>query len=128
VQVVDGVAPVILNVPAESREHHADIKPRHLHPRDVSINVAQERLLQHGHHIQVPAAAGVFLPRQREPCALRISTGLGLWKDFEITSKQEVSELHEYLCESIVKSLRTLFIRTANKRRFNQLLSMLSMS
>lgn len=45
VQVVDGVAPVIFNVPAESWEHHAHVEPWHLHPRDVSINMAQEWLL-----------------------------------------------------------------------------------
>ena len=60
-QVVNGVAPVILNVPAESWEHHTDVKPGHLHPRDVSIDVTQQGLLQHGHHVQVPATAGVFL-------------------------------------------------------------------
>lgn len=61
VQVVDGVAPMILNVPAESGEYHANIKPRHLHARDIAINMAQERLLQYGHNIQVPATAGVVL-------------------------------------------------------------------
>lgn len=65
VEVVDGVAPVVLNVPAERGEDHPHVEPGDLHPRDVSVDVAQQRLLQHGHHVQVPAAARVLLQDTR---------------------------------------------------------------
>lgn len=41
-QIVNGIAPVVLNVPAETGEAHAHVAPGHFHPRDVSINVAQD--------------------------------------------------------------------------------------
>lgn len=52
---------MILNVPAECRKHHPHIKPGDLHPRDVSVDVAQEWLFQHRHHVQVPTTACIFL-------------------------------------------------------------------
>ena len=55
VQEVDGVAPVVLNVPAERGETHAHIKPGYLHARDVHIDVGEHRLLQHWHVVEVPA-------------------------------------------------------------------------
>lgn len=57
---------MILNMPAEGWKHHSHIKPGDLHPGDVSVNVAEERLLQQRHHIQVPATAGVILTKKRE--------------------------------------------------------------
>lgn len=54
-QEVDGVAPVVLDVPAEGGETHAHIEPGHLHTRDVHIDVSEHRLLQHRHVVQVPA-------------------------------------------------------------------------
>lgn len=61
VQVVDGVAPVILDVPAEGGETHADIKPRQRHPANVSRHVGQHGGIHHGQVVQVPAALEVFL-------------------------------------------------------------------
>ena len=66
VQVIDRVAPVILNMPAEGRKHHSHIKPGNLHARDVSINVAKKGLLQQRHHIQVPATAGIVLTKNNK--------------------------------------------------------------
>lgn len=65
-QVVDGVAPVILNVPAEGGEAHADIKPRQRHPTDVSCYVSQNRRVHHRQVVQVPATFEVFLQKQQE--------------------------------------------------------------
>lgn len=61
VEVVNGITPVILNVPAKGWEDHAYIEPGHLHARDVCIDVAQYGLLQHWHHVQVPATGSVLL-------------------------------------------------------------------
>lgn len=55
VQEVDGVAPVVLNVPAEGGETHPHIEPGHLHTRDVYVDVGEHGLLQHGHVIQIPS-------------------------------------------------------------------------
>lgn len=60
-QIVNGIAPVVLNVPAETGEAHAHVAPGHFHPRDVSINVAQDRLLQHRQVIQVPTRRYILL-------------------------------------------------------------------
>lgn len=60
-KVVDGIAPVILNVPAERREAHPHIKPGHLHARNISIDVSKDRLFQYGHIVEVPARKGIFL-------------------------------------------------------------------
>ena len=54
VQEVDGVAPVVLDVPAEGGEAHAHIEPGHLHARDIHVYVGKDRLLQDWHVIQVP--------------------------------------------------------------------------
>lgn len=54
-QEVDGVTPVILDVPTERGEAHAHVEPGHLHTRDVHIYVGEHRLLQHWHVVQVPA-------------------------------------------------------------------------
>lgn len=54
VEVVNGATPVILNMPTKGWEDHAHIQPGHLHARDICIDVAQYRLFQHWHHIQVP--------------------------------------------------------------------------
>lgn len=62
VQVVDGVAPVILDVPAEGGKAHAHIKPRQRHPTDVSRYVSQHRRVHHCQVVEVPATFEVFLP------------------------------------------------------------------
>lgn len=41
VMVVDGIEHVILDVPAEAGEHHANVHPRHDHPRNVLLYVTQ---------------------------------------------------------------------------------------
>ena len=61
VEVVNGVTPVILNMPTKGREDHAHIEPGHLHARDICIDVAQYRLFQHWHHIQVPTTRSILL-------------------------------------------------------------------
>ena len=61
VEVVDGVAPVVLDVPAEGGEAHAHIQPGQLHATDVGCNVSQHGGIQHRHVVQVPAAAQVML-------------------------------------------------------------------
>lgn len=85
VQVIDGVAPVILNMPAESWKHHSYIKPGDLHPRDVSINVAKEGLLQQRHHVQVPATAGIILSKKNRS----VSVKMQIFREF---FKQEMSD------------------------------------
>lgn len=60
-EVVDGVTPVILNMPAKGREDHAYVEPGHLHAGDVCVDVAQHGLLQHRHHVQVPTTGGILL-------------------------------------------------------------------
>ena len=64
-QVVDGVAPVILNVPAEGGEAHADIKPWQRHPTDVSCHMSQYRRVHHRQIVEVPATFKVFLQDRR---------------------------------------------------------------
>ncbi len=76
-QVVDGVAPVVLDVPAEGREAHAHVEPGQLHAADVPADVRQHRLLQHRHVVQVPARARVLLctphhHRTRRPVIPRV--------------------------------------------------------
>lgn len=66
VEEVDGVTPVVLNVPAEWGETHAYIEPGHLHARDVHIDVGEDWLLQHWHVIQVPAGVGILLTREEK--------------------------------------------------------------
>lgn len=61
VQEVDGVTPVVLDVPAERGEAHAHVEPGHLHAGDVHVDVGEHGLLQDRHVVQVPARAGVFL-------------------------------------------------------------------
>ena len=63
-QVVDGIAPVILNVPAKGGEAHPHIEPRHLHARDVHVDMRQNRLLEHRHVIQVPTRKCIFLQKE----------------------------------------------------------------
>ena len=65
VQVVDGVAPVVLNVPAEAGEAHAHVRPRHLHPGDVCVHVAQHRPLDVREVVQVPARHRILLLLRR---------------------------------------------------------------
>lgn len=60
-QVVDGVAPMILNVPAEGGEAHANIKPGQRHPTDVSRYMSQYRRFHHRQVVEVPATLKVFL-------------------------------------------------------------------
>lgn len=66
VQVVDRVAPVVLDVPAERREAHAHVQPGELHAAYVSGDVSKNRLFHHWHVVQVPAAVQVFLKTQKQ--------------------------------------------------------------
>lgn len=61
VQVVDRVAPVVFDVPTERREAHAHVQPGELHAADVSSDVGKNRLLHHGHVVQIPATVQIFL-------------------------------------------------------------------
>lgn len=40
-QIVDGIAPVVLNVPAERGEAHAHVEPRQSHATDISSDMGQ---------------------------------------------------------------------------------------
>ena len=60
VHVIDGVAPMILDVPTKGGEAHADVAPGHLHPADVAANVAQDRSLQHRKDVEIPSRIRVF--------------------------------------------------------------------
>lgn len=62
VQVVDGIAPVVLNMPAKGGEAHPHVQPGHLHARDVCIDVSKDWLLQDGHVVQVPTRESIILP------------------------------------------------------------------
>lgn len=61
VEVVNGVTPVITQYANKGWEDHAHIQPGHLHARDICIDVAQYRLFQHWHHIQVPTTRSILL-------------------------------------------------------------------
>lgn len=61
VQVVYGIAPVILNVPAERGEAHAHVKPWQCHPANVGRHVSQHGTIHHGQVVEVPATLEVFL-------------------------------------------------------------------
>lgn len=61
VKVVNGVAPVVFNVPAEGWEAHAHIQPGQLHSADVGCNVSEHGAVPDGHVVQVPAAVQVVL-------------------------------------------------------------------
>lgn len=63
---------MVFDVPAESGEDHAHVKPGHLHARDVCVDVAQQRLLQNRHHVQVPAAPGIVLQTDTEEGSKRV--------------------------------------------------------
>jgi len=53
-EVVDGRGPVILCVPAEGREAHADVQPGDLHARNVHVDAAQDRVGDDRQVVQVP--------------------------------------------------------------------------
>lgn len=65
-KVVDGIAPVILNVPAERGKAHSHIKPRNLHSRNISIDVSKDRLFQYGHIVEIPARKGILLHQKEK--------------------------------------------------------------
>lgn len=68
-QVVDGIAPVVFDVPAEGREAHPHVQPREFHAADVGSDVGEDRLLHHRHVVQIPAAVEIFLKaRRRKQC------------------------------------------------------------
>lgn len=60
-KVVDGVAPVVLDVPTEGGEAHAHVKPRQGHAADVRRHVGEDGRIHHGHVVEVPPAPEVFL-------------------------------------------------------------------
>ena len=60
VHIVDGVTPVILDMPAKGGEAHADVAPGHLHPANVAADVAQDRSLQHRKDVEIPTRIRVF--------------------------------------------------------------------
>ena len=76
-QEVDGVAPVVLDVPAEGGEAHAHVQPGQLHAADVGRDVGQHRGVQHGHVVQVPAAGEVGLRGGTHGSGLRTACGSG---------------------------------------------------
>ena len=57
---------MVLYVPAEGGEAHAHIQPGNLHPRDVYVDMGQDRLLQYWHVVQVPTRVSILLERGRE--------------------------------------------------------------
>lgn len=64
-QIVDGIAPMVLNVPAEGGEAHAHIKPWELHPTDVRCDMSQHRCIQNWHVVEVPATAQIILDKKK---------------------------------------------------------------
>ena len=46
-QIIDGVTPMVLDVPAKGGEAHAHVAPRDLHAADVAADVAQDGSFQH---------------------------------------------------------------------------------
>lgn len=60
-KIVYGVAPVVLDVPAERGKTHAHVQPGYLHATDVGCNVSQHRGIEDRHIVQVPAAGQVML-------------------------------------------------------------------
>lgn len=89
-QVVDGVAPVILDVPAEGGKAHADVEPRQRHPTDVGGDVSQHRRVHHCQVVEVPATFEVFLPgehtnqnhsrRETQPSSRVFSKSYLIWR------------------------------------------------
>ena len=65
VQVVDGVAPVVLDVPAEGGEAHAHVEPGQRHAADVGGDMSQHRRVHHRHVVEVPATLEVFLTARK---------------------------------------------------------------
>lgn len=94
-EIVDGVAPVILNMPAEAREAHAHISPGHLHPRYISVHVTQHRPLGIGKVVQVPAGVGIVLLLRGGRLLLHGEATAYL------TGQQVSSILHHYLPREI---------------------------
>jgi quercetin dioxygenase-like cupin family protein len=58
-EVVDGVAPMVLVVPAKGRETHAHIHPGDDHSGDGGVDVSKDTALQDGQIIQIPRFSGL---------------------------------------------------------------------
>ena len=75
VLIVDRVGIVILVVPAEGREHHADVDPRHRHAADLRLDVPQQRVAPDRQVVEVPPAPRVRVQRlllhRRERVSMR---------------------------------------------------------
>eukprot|EP00966_Prymnesium_polylepis_P057978 1342812-Prymnesium_polylepis.1 len=65
VHVVDRVGVVILDVPAEGREEHADVQPRHNHPAHLLRAVRQHALVEPAQVVQVPAGCRIPAHQRR---------------------------------------------------------------
>lgn len=68
-EIIDGVAPVVFDVPAEAGEAHTYVCPGHFHPRYVSVNIAQDGTPGVGQVVEVPVRECIapFLHRGRRP-------------------------------------------------------------
>ena len=60
VQKVDAIAPVVLVVPTERAEAHADVEPGHDHAADVGVDVLEDAALQDGQIVQIPRMVDVL--------------------------------------------------------------------
>lgn len=60
-QVVNGVAPVVFDMPAERGEAHAHIQPGQGHATYIRCDMGQHGRIHHRHVIKVPPTPQVFL-------------------------------------------------------------------
>ena len=60
-EVVDGVAPMVFNVPTEAGETHAHVRPGNLHAGNISIHIAEDGALDIGEVVQVPAGFDILV-------------------------------------------------------------------
>lgn len=60
-QVVNGVAPVVLDMPTERGEAHAHIQPGQGHATYISCHVGQHGWRHHRHVIKIPTTVQVLL-------------------------------------------------------------------
>ena len=61
VVIVHRVHVVVLVVPTEGAEHHAEVQPRHVHAVDVRLNVPQHAAVGARHVVRVPVGLRVVL-------------------------------------------------------------------
>lgn len=71
-QVVNGVAPMVLDMPAERGEAHAHIQPGQGHATYISRHMRQHRWSHHCHVIQIPPTAQVLLQHKHNRAMTKV--------------------------------------------------------